>query len=236
MFFKKKEIKPIEIQLDPGEWYRCERYYSAKMGYKQYFSANGMKYYTLLVQDGRFAGQPAPLGGKIFPFSPDPKEMGTRKEAKQYVYAEVIAVKKDFKMKVEWGTPPHRMFHIEDPITKKAYKVGANGSFEVQIDPTDAARNANQFYLQLLSETPDYNAEDLKKRLQDRYLQEIGAGIETVIKNEKRSLDNYIGIGPADLKRVSDLLLPEIKNIFAEYGLTLVVNTLNGLNVVPSEA
>jgi hypothetical protein len=72
----------------------------------------------------------------------------------------------------------------------------------------------------------------MKQRLQDRYLQEIGAGIENVIKNENRSLENYVGIGPSDLKRVSDLLLPEVKNIFASYGLTIVANTLNGLNVV----
>lgn len=236
MFFKKKEIKPIEIQLGKDEWYRSQRYYSSKMSHKEYVQADGRRHYTFLSQDGRFVGQPAPLGGKIYPFSPNPEEMGTKKEAKQYVYAEVVAVKKDFIMKVEWGTPPHRMFHIEDPITKAPYKVGANGSFEVKIDPTDAARNANQFFLQLLSATNDYNAEDMKQRLQDRYLQEIGAGIENVIKTESRSLENYVGIGPSDLKRVSDLLLPDIKGIFADYGLTIVATTLNGLNVVPAQA
>ena len=236
MFFKKKEIKPIEIQLGKDEWYRSERYYSAKMKHKQYVQADGRRHYTFLSQDGRFAGQPAPLGGRIYPFSPNPEEMGTKKEAMQYLYAEVVAVKKDYIMKIEWGTPPHRMFHIEDPISKVAYKVGANGSFEVKIDPTDAARNANQFFLQLLSASTDYNAEDLKQRLQDRYLQEIGAGIENVIKKDNRSLDNYVGIGPSDLKRVSDLLIPEIKSIFADYGLTIVANTLNNLTVVPAQA
>lgn len=234
MFFKKKEIKPIEIQLGEGEWCRSERYYSSKMKPKQYIQADGRRHYTFLSQDGRFAGQPAPLGGKIYPFSPNPTDMPTRKEMKQYVFAEVVVVKKNFKMKIDWGTPPHRMFHIEDPITKAPYKVGANGSFEVQIDATDAARNANQFFLELLSETSDYNAEKMKARLQDRYLQEIGAGIETVIKNEKRSLDNYVGIGPADLKHVNDLLYPIVKDLFASYGLTISATTLNGLNVIPA--
>ncbi len=234
MCFKRKEIKPIEIQLDVSEWCRCERYYSAKMKPKQYIQADGRRHYTFLSQDGRFAGQPAPLGGKIYPFSPNPTEMATRREMKQYVFAEVVVVKKNFKMKIDWGTPPHRLFHIEDPITKVPYKVGANGSFEVQIDATDAARNANQFFLELLSETSDYNAESMKNRLQDRYLQEIGAGIETVIINEKRSLENYVGIGPSDLKRVNDLLYPYIKDLFASYGLTISATTLNGLTVVPA--
>ena len=236
MFFKKKDVKPIEIQLTKDEWYRSERYYSAKMKHHQYIQADGRRHYTFLSQDGRFAGQPAPLGGKIFPFSPKPEEMCTKKEAKQFLYAEVVVVKKDYIMKIDWGTPPHRMFHIEDPVSKAAYKVGANGSFEVKIDPTDAARNSNQFFLQLLSASSDYNSEDLKQRLQDRYLQEIGAGIESVIKKESRSLDNYVGIGPSDLKRVSDLLIPEISSIFADYGLTIVANTLNTLTVVPAQA
>lgn len=234
MCFKKKEIKPIEIQLGESEWCHSERYYADKMKPKQYIQADGRRHYTFLSQDGRFAGQPAPLGGKIYPFSPNPTDMPTRKEMKQYVFAEVVVVKKNFKMKIDWGTPLHRMFHIEDPITKVPYKVGANGSFEVQIDATDAARNANQFFLELLSETNDYNAEKMKARLQDRYLQEIGAGIETVIKDEKRSLDNYVGIGPADLKRVNDLLYPIVKNLFASYGLTISATTLNGLNVIPA--
>ena len=74
---------------------------------------------------------------------------------KNSVFAEIVVVKKNFKMKIDWGTPPHRMFHLEDPISKAPYHVGANGSFEVQIDPCDAARNANQFFLELLSETPN---------------------------------------------------------------------------------
>ncbi len=232
--FKKKEVKPIEIKLEKSEWYRSEIFYSSRMKPDQYFQADGRRHYTFLSQDGKFAGQPAPLGGKIYPFSPNPTQMCTRKEMKQFVSAELVVVKKDFKMKVDWGTPSHRMFHIEDPINKKPYRVGANGSFEVQIDAKDAARNGNQFFLQLLSESENYNAEDMRERLQDIYLQEIGAGIETVIKNENRSLDNFVGIGPSDLKRVNDLLFPIIQDVFAEYGLTITVTTLNGLTVVPA--
>lgn len=233
MFFKKKDVRPIEFVLNKELWYRSERYYSSEISYKQPFISDGMRNYTFLIRDGAFGGQPHSVGGRFFPFSPNPEVMGTKAEAKQYSFAEVVAIKKDFVMKVEWGTPPHRLYYIEDPLTKVPYRVGANGVFMVTLDPTDAARNANQFFLQLLSASPDYNIEDLKQFLQDEYLQKIGAMIETVIQNEKRSLANYIGLGPKDLARVGDLLFADVEHIFSKYGLTVTTNTLNALTVTP---
>lgn len=122
-------------------------------------------------------------------------------------------------------------YPIEDPITHQPFLVGAHGTFEVRINPEDAARCAYEFYSKLLSQYRRgevFDSEALILRLQDRFLPEIGAAIEDNIVRNNRSLASYVSLGPNDLKRVANEITPGVKNIFAEYGLTITCITLNG--------
>lgn len=196
------------------------------------------RHYSLLYQNGRYVGQPCPLGGNIYPFSYNPTEEGSRGDMKNFRESEIIIISKDFQFQIKWGTGPSQRYHIEDPITHKPYFVGAHGTFEVRINPEDAARCAYEFYSKLLSQYRKgevFDSEALILRLQDRFLLEIGAAIEDNIVRNNRSLDSYVGLGPGDLKRVSAEITPSVKNIFAEYGLTITCITLNGLVVTSNK-
>lgn len=230
MFFNKKEAKPLAIYLDEAEMFRSEFFQASKMSKKQYFEADS-DYYTMLKQDGKFLGYPLHQGGQLFIFSPDPTKEGSRSEKNSYRTAKVTVIRKNLKFLVDWGTPPDSLYHIEDPITKDPYLVGANGVFEVMINPDDAARNATQLYKEVLQEHTNYTTEDLKNRLRKIFLPKVGAGIEKMIVEEKRSLSNYVGLGPNDLDRVSERIFPTFKNIFASYGLTITNFTIGGLTV-----
>ena len=230
MFFKKKETKPLAIYLDESEMFRSELFQASKLSKKQYFEADS-DYYTMLKQDGKFLGYPIHQGGKLFVFSPDPTKQGSRSEKNSYSTAKVTVIRKNLKFLVDWGTPPDSLYHIEDPITKEPYLVGANGIFEIMINPDDAARNATQLYREIFQEHNDYTTEDLKNRLRKKFLSKVGAGIEKMIIEEKRSLRNYVGLGPNALDKVSEQIFPIFKDIFVSYGLTITDFAISGLTV-----
>ena len=55
-----------------------------------------------------------------------------------------------------------------------------------------------------------------------------------------RPLSNLVGLQPAEMVKISEELYPQLKDIFAEYGLIMVESSskgaiLNGLIVAPKE-
>lgn len=238
LFGRKKRIKePTRCSLGADEFCHVITEKSEDYHHTHYVIADE-RHYTLLYQNGRCVGKTCTNGGTIYPFSLTPEKKGSRRDMKEIRESEIIFISKDFQFQVKWGTGPSQRYHIEDPVTHDPYFVGANGTFEVRINPMDAARCAYEFYAKLLSQYRSgavFDSEALILRLQDRFLLEIGAAIEDNIVRNNRSLASYVGLGPGDLKRVSDEITPGVKNIFAEYGLTITCITLNGLVVTPSK-
>lgn len=238
MFGRKKRIKEAtKCNLSDQEF--CHVITEKREDYHHtHYVIADERHYTLLYQNGRYVGQPCPLGGTIYPFSLTPTKQGSRGDMKNFRESEIIFISKDFQFQIKWGTGPSQRYHIEDPVTHDPYFVGANGTFEVRINPEDAARCAYEFYSKLLSQYRQgevFDSDALILRLQDRFLLEVGAAIEDNIVRNNRSLASYVGLGPGDLKRVSDEITPSVKNIFAEYGLTITCVTLNGLVVTSSK-
>ena len=178
--------------------------------------------YNLLYRDGKFLGMPQPFGGLIFPFSIDPTKKGSNSQKKSFYTAKVVCLSKDFNLKVNWGT--RVPFVFEDNFSHKAFRIGARGTFYVNIDPSDAARKADQFYSKCLTQRNAelFNAEALRDFLCEAFIMQIGAKIQEYIEEKGRSLENYVGLMPAEILKISEELCPKMKGIFGQYGLTIV--------------
>ena len=221
MFFKKKKKSPVDIKLREDQ-FCCVLEDRAEDVKKTYCIMASGDNYHLLYRDGRFLGMPRPFGGPIYPFSIDPTKKGSNREKKQFHKAKVVCISKDFNLKVNWGT--RVPFTMADVDTNQAYSVGARGTFYVNIDPSDAARKADQFYSKCLTQRNAelFNAEALRDFLCEAFVMQIGAKIQQYMEEKHRSLENYVGIMPSEILQISHDLCPQMKNIFGAYGLTIV--------------
>ena len=221
MFFKKKESGTETIQWRDDQFCAVIEKKAEDVSPKYCVIADESKY-TLLYRDGSFYGMPRPYGGAIFPFAVDPKEQGSKGELKNFHFAKIVSISKDFNLKIDWGT--QIPFKIEDPITKEAYNVGASGVFYVNIDPTDAARKADMFYNKCLSQrkAEQFNTEALCDFLREAFIMQVGAKIQEYIVEKNSSLQNYIGLQPAEILKISMEICPKLSTIFASYGLSIV--------------
>jgi hypothetical protein len=235
MFLKKKKSGPVTLRLEKDQFCNIleDKAEDVKASYCIMADSDN---YNLLYRDGMFMGMPKPFGGAIYPFATDPTEQGSNSQKKKFHTSKVVCLSKDFNLKVYWGTKIP--FVLEDCFSHKAYHVGARGVFYVNIDPTDAARKAYMFYKKCLSQgnAGMYNTEALRDFLCEAFVMQIGAKIQEYIEEKGRSLDNYVGLQPSEILKISEDLCPKIKDIFAEYGLTIVVKAssssiLQGLNV-----
>ena len=223
MFFKKKKQGPVEIKLGENQFCTVLDEKAADVSHKYCIIANADSY-NLLYRDGRFLGMPAPFGGPIYPFSIDPKKPGKKKDLKQFHSAKIVCLSKDFNLKVFWGT--ETPFIFEDSVTHKAYEVGARGVFYVNIDATDAARNADKFYSKCLVQRNAalFDTEALRDFLRGAFIMQIGAKIQHYIEEKNRSIANYVGLMPSEILTISEELCPKMKDIFGSFGLTIVTS------------
>ena len=235
MFFKKKKKSPVDIKLREDQFCAVIEDNAENVKKTYCIMASGDNY-CLLYRDGRFLGMPRPFGGPIYPFSPDPTKKGSKRDKKKFHKAKVVCLSKDFNLKVNWGTKVP--FTMADVDTNKAFSVGARGTFYVNIDPSDAARKADQFYSKCLTQRNAelFNAEALRDFLCEAFIMQIGAKIQEYMEAKHRSLENYVGIMPSEILQISKDLFPEMKDIFGAYGLTIVEESssnsiLSGLEV-----
>ena len=172
---------------------------------------------------------PKPFGGAIYPFSIDPTQEGSNGQKKKFHTAKIVCLSKDFNLKVFWGT--ETPFMMEDCITKKPYSVGARGVFYVSIDPTDAARKADQFYSKCLTQRNAelFNTEALRDFLREAFVMQIGARIQHYMTEENRSIANLVGLQPSEILKISEDLFPKMKDIFAMFGLTITDVSANSI-------
>ncbi len=227
IFGKKKKNGPIDIRFHENQFYSVISEKSENVTHKYCINAEGDKY-TLLYRDGKFMGMPAPFGGSIYPFATDPTQQGTNRQKKQFHSMKIVCLSNDFNFQVFWGTSSP--FILEDKHTRKAYSVGANGVFYVHIDPSDAAHNANTFYSRCLSQRDPatFDIEALCEFLRAAFVMRIGAKIQEYIETKNRSLANYVGLMPSEILAISEELCPTMKDIFSEYGLSIVVKSSSG--------
>ena len=227
MFFKKKKKGPVDVQLREDQ-FCCVIEDSAENVKKTYCIMADANNYYLLYRDGKFLGMPQLFGGPIYPFSTNPKKQGSNREKKKFHKAKVVCLSKDFNLKVNWGTKVP--FTMADIDTNKAFRVGARGTFYVNIDPTDAARTADQFYSKCLTQRNAdlFNAEALRDFLCEAFIMQIGAKIQQYMEEKHRSLENYVGIMPSEILQISQDLCPKMKDIFGHYGLTIVEEASSG--------
>ena len=228
MFGSKKKKGPFEIRLEADQFCRVveDKAADVKSSYCIIASSDN---YNLLYRDGQFLGMPRPFGGAIYPFSQDPTQEGSNGQKNKFLTAKVVCLSKDFNLKVYWGT--ETPFIMEDCISKKPYSVGARGVFYVSIDPTDAARKADQFYSKCLTQRNAelFNAEALRDFLRETFVMQIGAKIQQYMMLENRSIANLVGLQPAEILKISEDLFPEMKDIFGMFGLTITDASRNSI-------
>ncbi len=237
MFFgKKKKDGSAEIILDEDQFCKVLKEHADDVKPSYYISTNSDQY-TLLYRDGRFLGMPTPFGGPLYPFAKDPTREGSKGQLKDYKDAKIVGLSKDFEVKVHWGT--REPFIMRDTATGNAYNVGARGVFYIRIDATDAARNADRFYSKCLAQR---NAETFKREVfmeffAEMFIINVGAKIQEYLEGLNLPLSDGIGLQPAEFVKVSNDLYPQVKDTFAQYGLTIVDSSKNsmltGLNITP---
>lgn len=184
--------------------------------------------YNLFYRNGQFLGTPTPFGGSIYPFSNDPTQCGSRSQKKQFNRAKVVCISSAFNLKVYWGTKVP--FVMIDKATQKPYMVGASGVFFVEIEPSDGGRNADKFYRKLLAQGDpvQMNTEALRDKLAEAFVNRVGAKIQEYLETLDRTLANMVGLQPAEFVKISEELYPKLKDVFADFGLTIVESGSTG--------
>ena len=218
--FKKRKSDEVVIKLNEDQFCTVIEEKADDVTHKYCVIADANNY-NLLYRDGRFLGTPQPFGGPIYPFADEPRKIGSKRQKKAYRFAKVVCISKDFELKVDWGTA--RPFTIVDPASQKTYEIGANGVFYIHIDPSDAARNADKFYSRCLTQRNAdlFNTEALRDFLRDAFIMQIGAKIEEYINKSGKSLENYVGLTPSEILKVSQEICPTLADMFDIYGLTV---------------
>ena len=181
--------------------------------------------YNLFYRNGQFMGTPTPFGGSIYPFSVDPLQKGSRLQKKKFNRAKVVCISNSFNLKVFWGTK--MPFMLIDNESGKPYRVGASGVFYIEIEGSDGARNADVFYRKLLSQgdPSQMTTEALRDKLAETFIIRVGAKIQEYLESLNRPLSNMIGLQPSEFLKISEELFPNMKDIFADYGLTITLGS-----------
>jgi hypothetical protein len=219
--FKKRFGGNVKIQLDPNRLANSVEYNSDDVKPDLCVIGYGT-HYNLLYRDGEYLGIPHMNGGAIYPFAPDPRKKGSNGQKKKFSEAKVVAIPKDFEVLVKWGSGKSAYF-MNDPKTGEPRYVNAHGTFYVNIDPTDSAHNANLFYSKILQNRnlEEFKLEQLREFLQAAFLNRIGAVIQSYVEEESLALDPEKSVPPAQMVKMSEAVCGKIKDIFAQYGLTI---------------
>ncbi len=169
--------------------------------------------HNIVVQDGALFGTPLPGGGIIYPFSEIPSRAGFSKKIGS---TKIITISKVNKLEVNWGIQNYSMRDKDG----NPYKVGANGTFWVQVDGAQA-NSAMQFYLNLLMGESNMTHEGLRDRLLKAFKLKIGKEIQAYLQEAKYSFADIekFDITPDQALDISENVYEKIKDIFTEDGL-----------------
>ena len=227
MLFRKKMKDSMPLRLGEGQfcisWHGNQK--DCAYDFEIETSANS---YNLVYQDGKFLGIPLKNGGPLYPFSYDPAKKGSRGDKKKFKTVEVVCVSAADNLNVNWGVPDFLMFDKDG----KAYDIGASGTFYVEIDPADAAKSADTFYRKLCFQKDDggMTNEELRDKLLRAFKEVIGAKLEESIAEFDRPLSQMIGLTPKEKLEISKAVYYKVKDIFANYGITIVkVSSVNSI-------
>ena len=224
MFGKKLLKGSIELRLNEDQF--CSVWEAKASECSHEFCVDtSADQYNLFYRNGQFLGTPTPFGGSIYPFSLDPTTQGKRSHKKQFNRAKVVCLSSAFNLKVYWGTKVP--FLMLDSATQKPYTVGASGVFYLEIEPSDGGRNADKFYRKMLTQgDPEkMTTEVLRDKLAEAFINRVGAKIQEHLEALNRPISNLVGLQPAEFLKISEELYPKLKDIFADYGLTIAASS-----------
>lgn len=235
MFFRKKYKGSISLTLAEDQFCAVWEGKQKECAYDFEISTSADQY-NLVYQDGKFLGTPLVNGGAIYPFSFNPAKKGSRKDKKKFKSTKVVCISSAFNLSINWGVPDFILFDEAG----KAFDVGASGVFFVDIDPTDAGRNADTFYRKLLTQGDPsrMNTKALREKLLPAFQNVIGSAIEAVIAEIDRPLSALVGLSPKEKIAISNAVYYKVKDVFASYGLTIVkISSMNSIvgNLVVKE-
>ena len=186
------------------------------------------KYYNLLYQNGKFLGLVHPDGGSVYPFSYDYRKKGSRFRNRKIKYAQVVCISKAQNLEMFWGTHDPILVYDKDG---KPCQFGANGSFYVEIEPADCANNADRFFQKLLISANEegMTVEAVRNKLKAAFVNVIGEKIQEALEEMNRPLQELVGLTAKEKLKISENVYHKIKNLFGEYGLTLVAASKNSI-------
>ena len=175
------------------------------------------RYYNLLYQNGEFKGL---VEGVVYPFSHNYTKKGSRFRNRKIESAEVVCISKSRNLEMFWGTPRRYLVYEKDGTP---YSFGARGSFYVEIDPADCARNADTLYHKLLLEADEegMTVMDVKLELTAAYATRIGEQAQRMLEDLNRPLKDLAGLQASEMLALSKKVYKETKNLFSKFGLTI---------------
>lgn len=238
MFGKKVMKGSIELKLNENQFCTVWEGRAEECSHDFSIDTNADQY-NLFYRNGQFMGTPTPFGGSIYPFSVDPLKKGSALQKRQFNRAKVVCISNSFNLKVYWGTKVPYM--LLDRESGAPYKVGASGVFYIEIESSDGARNADRFYRKMLTQgdPSQMTTEVLRDKLAETFINRVGAKIQEYLETLNRPLSNLIGLQPSEFLKISEELYPKLKDIFADYGLTIAMGSegsiLQRLIVNPAE-
>jgi membrane protease subunit (stomatin/prohibitin family) len=171
-------------------------------------------HWAILLKDGKNTGVLEAGKHDIFDTVKRRGFFGTKEVKIGADRVELIYISRTCKLQVFWGT--HDLLEMRDTITGIPFKLGAGGDFEVRV------KNPSRFYAETVGSDKNYTLEDLKKRLQMRFLSEVEEAIAVSMKN----LNLSYAVMSENKKSIGNSMLPVLKDMFDEYGLEMIHITL----------
>ena len=217
--FSNKKIKgPIKPTLEDGIFCKSWSANEKDCAHDLEIIAS-KKFYNLVYRDGMFYGMPRPMGGPIYPFSKDLLKPGSRAEKKKHCDIEVVCLTSGSSLNVNWGVSEKLIRNKNG----KNYFFNAHGTFYVEIDKADAAKNANIFYQKLCVQNDSNVMTDdaLRDKLKAAFENRIAAVIEKMLLEMDGSLNSFIDVMASEALVLSKKVYYEVKDLFSEYGITI---------------
>lgn len=218
--FGNKKIKgPIPLKLDNEEIFCKVWSANAKDCVHDLEVTTFQNYYNLVYRDGEFFGIPRPMGGKIYPFSKDLLNPGSRAEKKKHDNVEIICITAGASLQVTWG--------IYDKLIRnkngKNYYFRANGTFYVEIDPVNASKSGNIFYRKLFAQNASdvMTKADLRDKLRAAFENRIAAVIEKTLIDIDGSLSSFIDVMASEALEISKKVYYDVRDMFSDFGITI---------------
>ena len=176
-----------------------------------------MNYSHILFADGKMLGDPGI--GLIYPFSSDPRKKRSLFEKNKITHAKMVCLSKGSYFPI----PLHGNSIVRDGETNRPLRVFFAGTMAVAIDAWDTG-SAFRFYRHFspMSPADTMTVSEFSDKIGGLFVSLIAEVIRSCLEEKGYSAQKLSCMTPMDMMEVNEIFCRRIRELFANYGLTVL--------------